>query len=547
MTQWKRWVWMVGWMLGITPCFGGVQLASVFSDRAVLQQGIAVPVWGIGEAGATVTVTFADQTRSTRVSEDGTWRVVLDPLKVEETGRPLWVRSGGQQVEIGDVLVGEVWICSGQSNMQYRLNQLTQSKEPEFEAVAALNREEIEGFADPLLRINTAVTVLSPFEPVMRHGPSRFLSGWKTCEPPHTGNASAVAFYFGKKLREELKVPVGLILCAWGGQVVEPFIPPNVWREDPSLTPFFESQQTAFEEYRAYLADKERIDRVLADHQQRAREAATNGAPRPTPPDVPQNTGPRLPGAIYNGMIAHLVPYAIRGAIWYQGESNVRYETARYQTHFAGLIRGWRANWGQGDFPFLFCQLAGYGGWERQEDGPVETNPWSEIQDQQLRVHRMLPHTGIAVLQDVGQAGDIHPVNKVDAGNRLALWALGETYGRKVPAVSGPLYRRHRIEGNRVLIEFDHAGSGLTAGRKQGMQPVRLTDDPIGGFQICGEDREWKWAEVRVWHPDTLEVSHPDVSRPVEVRYGWKGIHNRFDFYNREGLPAAVFRTTLEP
>ncbi len=174
----------------------------------------------------------------------------------------------------------------------------------------------------------------------------------------------------------------------------------------------------------------------------------------------------------------------------------------------------------------------------------MESNTWSSIQDQQLRVHRMLPRTGMAVLMDIGHPRDIHPVNKRDAGDRLARWALGETYGRQVPVVSGPLYRRHRIEGNRVRIEFEHAGSGLTAGRKPVLEPAQPTDDPIDGFQICGEDREWKWAEVRVLTPDTLEVSHPEVSQPVEVRYGWKGISDRFNLYNREGLPAAAFRTS---
>ncbi len=337
--RWKQMIWMVGWVLGMSPRFAELQVASVFSEGAVLQQGIAVPVWGIGEAGATVTVSFADQSKNVRVAEDGTWSVGLDPLSASKTGRTLRVESEGQSVQFGDVLVGEVWLCSGQSNMQYRLNQLTQSKDPALAAVAALNREMMDSYADPLLRFNTVGTVLAPFKPELRYGPSRFLSGWKTCEPPHTGQASAVAFYFGKKLREELEVPVGLILCAWGGRVVEPFIPPRAWREDPALSPFFREQQTAFDEYRAYLADQERIDRIMAEYQQRAREAATNGTPRPTPPDVPENTGPRLPGGIYNGMMAPLVPYAIRGAIWYQGESNVRYETDRYQTHFAGLIR----------------------------------------------------------------------------------------------------------------------------------------------------------------------------------------------------------------
>ena len=526
------------------PCFARLNPAAVFSDGAVLQQGLRLPVWGIGDPGKTVSVEFASQKVEAQVDADGKWKVYLEPLRVSSEGAPMTIRSDSESVILQDILVGEVWLCSGQSNMAYSLGVLTKAaKTPKLQPYGDYNKNVAEEFTDPLLRFNRVGPVSSPKEQVLSFGAPRNLSGWKSAGARVNSGVSATAFYFGKELREALgSVPVGLIVAAWAGRPIEPFIPQAYWESDPQLSPYYARAQAYFEEHNAYLADRAAIEEAMAAFREESKRAAADGLPRPAPPRLPQSRENQLPGAIFNGMIAQLVPYGLRGVIWYQGESNATDMPELYAVHFRGLIQSWRKVWGQGDFPFYYCQLAGYAGREKRDDTPVGDNAWSTISEAQ-RQALDLPGTGMAVMKDIGDADDIHPVNKLDVGKRLAIGALKNTYGKPVPVCSGPLYGEARREGARVLIRFDQAGSGLSAGIKPVMQPVQLNDGAIDGFQICGPDGKWTWATVEVTAPDTLAVWSAAVSDPVEVRYGWKGYSDRFNFYNKEGFPAAVFAT----
>jgi sialate O-acetylesterase len=533
-------------LLVLLPALGqaALELSPLFSEGAVLQQGMRLPVWGWGDPGAAVTVRFAGQAVSGTVDAEGRWMLHLAPLTALKQPEVMTVNDEACALSISNVVVGEVWVCSGQSNMDYTLSRLQTTRNPAMQTVADHNRETIETAADPFLRqigIPKRTVVEQPlktFEP----NPTRREGVWLTADPPNAQLFSAVGFYYAKALREALDVPVGLIKCAWGGRIVEPFIPLEKWRSEPGLSAFYESTKPLYEEYRKYLADRENLDRQWAEWTREAAAARNEGRPEPSKPAIARGLADRLPGAIYHGMIAPLAPYGIRGVIWYQGESNCRAYTDRYGKHFPALIESWREQWGQGLFPFYFCQLAGFGGWEEAADEPVEDSSWATISNAQ-RLALRVPNTGMAVLKDVGDRRDIHPTNKHDAGKRLALWALARTYGRDIAVYSGPLYKDHVIKGGDVFIRFDHAGSGLMAGEKPPLGTAEASNAPLSGFQICGADRQWKWARADIVGRDTVKVYHPEVAEPVEVRYGWKGYSERFNLYNREGLPASVFRT----
>ena len=268
---------------------------------------------------------------------------------------------------------------------------------------------------------------------------------------------------------------------------------------------------------------------------------ATKKGRKPRPAANP-NANQQFPSTLFNAMVSPVIPYAIKGAIWYQGESNASHNTVKYEYNFRTMISAWRQQWGQGDFPFYFAQLANF---KAPVTEPVEFDSWASICDQQRRTLG-LKNTGMAVLSDIGEAKDIHPHNKMDVGKRLALWALENDYKQKLPACSGPLYQGHKIKGDKVIIQFDSAGSGLMAGSKVGMADTQATDAALKHFQICGADRQWKWAEAEITGNDTIAVSHPDVAAPTVVRYAWASNAAAANLYNKEGLPASIFTTEVE-
>ncbi len=658
----------------------GLRLPALFGDRMVLQQGQPIPVWGTAAPGARVEVVLAEARREVKAGQDGQWRVDL-PAQAAGGPHELQVSCGSAAIVLKDVLVGEVWVCSGQSNMEW---PLCLSANADLEAATAS--------ALPHVRFFTVDRVTA------RAPRADCLGAWQECNPETALAFSAVGFFFGRKLSQELNVPVGLINSSWGGTVAQAWTPLSHLDANPMLKHYADyirrlERPDALAQYREELASWEAsifhkdtgiapvargwaspdcplkgwapvqvpgawettlglnidgavwfrldIDIPLAwvgkdltmqlgpiddfditffnGEQVGATGEETpnaNAVPRryvvpgrlvkpgravvavrvfdrfgqggfvaakpaevtmlgpegvvperlpmagtwryrvekalaPKSPSGPAPVGPdnqNAPAALYNGMIAPLIPFGIRGVIWYQGESNTGAGLPReYNALFPALIRAWRECWGQGkpggdtvsvrtpggrDFPFYFVQLANY----TARQARPGNSAWAELREAQLRT-LAVRNTGMAVAIDIGEAGDIHPRNKQDVGLRLALIALAKTYGRRI-ACSGPMFRRMTIEGSRIVLEFSHTEGGLVSRGKA-----------LKGFAIAGDDKHFVWAKAAIVPAersgagaDTVVVSNPRVRKPVAVRYGWAD-NPECTLYNGAGLPASPFRT----
>jgi len=443
-----------------------VRLPAIIGDHMVIQRDSEAPIWGWAQAGASVTVAIAGQSHTAETGEDDRWMVRLEPLPA---GGPheLTITVGDASRTLGDVMVGEVWIASGQSNMEWSVAKSGDS-------------EQVRVGADyPGIRLMTVKRAAAD-EPQ-----DDFEGAWARCSPETVNEFSAVAYHFGRMLHGELDVPIGLIHTSWGGTPVEAWTSRDALQSEASIAPLLEN-----------YAGRERR--------------------------------PHQPAVLYNGMIAPLVPYAFRGAIWYQGESNAG-RAYQYRTLFPLMITDWRSRWDHGEFPFYFVQLANFKP-VVDEPGPSD---WAELREAQTMTLAM-PNTGMAVIIDIGEADDIHPANKHDVGKRLALWALAKDYGKDI-VHSGPLMRAHRIEGERVIIEFDHIGEGLVA--KDG--------DQLTGFTIAGSDEKFVWANAKI-DGDRVIVWHEDITSPAAVRYAWAD-NPVCNLYNKSDLPASPFRTDEWP
>lgn len=477
---------------------GAVKPHGLISDGAVLQQGVEIPIWGTAADGEKVIVKFQGQEIST-VAEDGRWLVKLKPLK--PGGPATMTISGENTIEVKDLLVGEVWLCSGQSNMHFVLAGVPDAKD----VIAASD--------DAGLRLFTV-----PYE--FNVAPLRDVNaGWEVCGPASAGRFSAVAYFFGRDLRRALKVPVGLIHASVGGSPAQAWASPATLAANPLFRDFFEAQEKAVSNYYVNLAKyNSDAPKLLAQWQADADKAKQEGKPAPAQPSPPPNPTNRGPGCFYNGMIAPLLPFAIRGAIWYQGESNVN-NPQMYQTLFPTLIKDWRDAWGQGDFPFLFVQVA-----------PFHTMT-PELREAQLLTWQRTPNTAMAVITDCGNANNIHPPLKEPVGARLALAARAVAYGEKIE-YSGPIYDSMKIDGDQAILSFKHVGGGLEA-----------RGGALRGFTVAGESNKFVEA-VAVIKDERVVVSSGAVPKPVAVRYGWTNVPD-VNLYNREGLPASPFRTDL--
>lgn len=472
-----------------------LKLPAIFSDNMVLQRHLANPVWGWADPSETITVSIADQRKQATADANGQWMVKLDSLPAG--GPHEFVITGKKTITLKNVLIGEVWICSGQSNMEWSLDR------------AAGGPEAAKESANPQLRLFTVQKRPSdkPLEDVT--------GSWKEAGPDTTPRFSAVAYYFGRKLQKDLDVPVGLIHTSWGGTAIE------LWQSQPALEaePEFKLLLEVYQQQRAAFAERKK---------QRDEAIAKAKAEGKTPPAALRP--PMAPASLYNGMIAPLVPYGVAGAIWYQGESNAG-RAELYRKQMPAMINHWRKDFGHGDFPFLMVQLANF---TARNTEPVEQD-WAYLREAQTMTTRNTPKVGMAVAIDIGEAADIHPRNKEDVGKRLALAALGIAYGRNI-SYSGPIYDSMRIEGDRVRIHFKHTGPGLTTGRDERNQRV-----PLKGFAIAGEDRKFVWADA-VIEGHSVVVFSDKVPNPVAVRYGWSN-NPEATLYNKDGLPASPFRT----
>ncbi len=477
---------------GVSIVHGEVAVPPLFSDHMVVQQGIKVAVWGTAGAGEQVTVKLKDRQATTTAGPDGRWRVDLAPLTA---GGPFELTvAGSNTLTFRDVLVGEVWVCSGQSNMQWPVDR-------------SLNAEQEIAAADfPRIRLFSVTQTIA-------EKPRDDVSGtWRACSAETVPQFSAVAYYFGRELHKSLDVPVGLIQAAWGGTPAETWTSLATLEADPNLRTIL----TRGEEPATRPAA--RGARGQARPGDQARQSA------PAPGGTRSKPVPKKPAVLYNGMIHPLIPYGIAGAIWYQGEANAG-RAYQYRTLFPAMIRDWRKNWGQGDFPFLFVQLANY---QASKPEPGESS-WAELREAQLMT-LSLPKTGMAVTIDIGEADNIHPKNKQDVGRRLMLAALAVAHGKKV-AFSGPVMESSSVAGDSVRIRFKHAEGGLVA--KGG--------ETLKGFAVAGEDRKFVWAEARI-DGDSVVVRSDKVTKPVAVRYAWAD-NPECNLCNKAGLPASPFRT----
>lgn len=519
---------------------GGIRLAQVFGDGMVLQRDMAVPVWGWSEPGAEVEVRFGSQRVKCQAGDDGRWLVKLAPLGVSTSGVPLLAVSAGITNRIKDVLVGDVWLCTGQSNMDFpAVNFMGPASDPAAGAIKKL----VAGLHDPLLRQYAAPYCFSPGR---RRDKADFscrrnkrwpaVGHWiKAIKFSDTSRFTGTGLCFAIELRKALpEVPIGLLKCAWGGTPVEAWIPPYCFGDDADLK---EDRERYMKVFNRQMSDwnagvyKRRYQEALAHWEQNGRKGN-----KPHMANDPRNpVFPNYPGTLFNGMLAPMIPYAVRGVIWYQGESNRRRAPQSYAHRLATMISAWRKAWGLSQMPFYIVQLANF----KNQSAECQKG-WTVVMDQQRRVLDMLPHTGLAVTIDIGNATNIHPRNKIDVGKRLAQWALKNDYARDVSECSGPLYKGCKIEKNKVVVEFTHVGAGLMAGRKQGIAPVVATQDLLKRFEVCGAAGKWVPAAAKIVG-DRLEVSAPDVPEPVAVRYAWAANPAGANLYNKAGLPASPF------
>jgi sialate O-acetylesterase len=465
-----------------------------------------VNVWGEADPGEKIQLRFNSQRANTSADEKGNWQIKLSPM---EAGGPFELSVEAEnKIVLKNILIGEVWICSGQSNMEFTLKK------------SAGGEEEISKADYPSIRIF-----------IVKHKvadtPQKFCEGeWQVCSPGTIGQFSGVAYFFGRNLYKELNVPVGLIQSAWGGTPAEAWMAEEVLESDDEFNPILNRWNKQMQNYPSALEEFNRNgEKLIENWKTDSADAAAKGMAPPRKPAKPEGPGTRnQPSGLFNGMITPLVPFSFQGVIWYQGEANAS-RAFQYRRLFPALIDNWRELWGEGEFPFYYVQLPNL---YRQAE-PSKSG-WAELREAQLMT-LSLKNTGMAVAIDIGDPGNLHPVNKYDVGMRLSFIALDNIYGRDDIFYSGPLFRNYKIDGKKVLISFDHTASGLAA-RDGGA---------LRGFKICGEDKKFYEAKAEI-EGDGIIVWNDSVENPVSVRYAWAD-NPDCNLINSARLPASPFRT----
>jgi sialate O-acetylesterase len=484
-----------------------LKLPAIFSDHMVLQQKQSNPVWGWDTPGASVSVKFGDQIKKTRAGADGKWMVKLDPIDASDEPRTMTI-TASETKEIKDVLVGEVWMCSGQSNMQFTLPS---DWNGELEAAAS---------NIPAVRLIKVPQVGG------QELQNDFNGKWKACTPETAAKFSAVGFMFGRYIHDILGVPVGLIDNSWGGSCAEAWVRRESLEKDPRFKTLMENSVKRETELQS---EKTKADYAAQQTkwQAEAEKAKAEGKPAPAQPAAPDSwlKGNARPGNIFAGVVYPTLGYGIKGVIWYQGESNAG-RAREYGELFPFMIEQWRKEWNQGDFPFYWVQLADF---NAEKSKPGESS-WAELREAQTKTLN-LPNTGQAVIIDLGEGKDIHPKNKHDVAARLVRWALSKDYGRTL-AYRSPEFKSMETSGSTVTVSFDCFGSSL--------RPFDVNE--AIGFAVCGEDKVWHWAKGKIQGKDKVEVSSADVEKPIAVRYAWAD-NPVCNLTSQEGLPVTPFRT----
>ncbi len=486
-------------LLAAVSVRGDVTLAPLFADHAVLQQGKPTPVWGQADPGERVEVRFGDQRVGATAGADGRWMALLEPLTASTSPADLIV-AGKTTVTVSNVLVGEVWLCAGQSNMEWPVSG------------SADAGPELAAAQQPMIRLFRVPHRLAE-SPV-----ATTLATWEPCTPQTAGGFSAIAFAFGRDLQQRLGIPVGLIQVTWGGSPIESWLSPAPLVLDPRFSAVHQRWLQALHDFpEAKAAYETNLAAWQADQEAAAKKKAPFTKPRPREPWGPGHVA--TPSGIFNGMVHPLLPYAARGLLWYQGESNTS-RAHEYGPLFQELIASWRRHLAQPDLHVLWVQLPNYRAPEGQD--------WAALREAQASA-LALPLTGQAVAIDLGDPNDLHPRNKREVARRLGLLARAWVYGSTVDH-SGPLFAGATQEGRTLRVRFDHAGSGLIARNK-----------PVQSLFVAGADRRFFPATARI-DRETLVVSAPEVPEPVAVRYAWSNAPEA-NLYNGAGLPAVPFRS----
>ena len=514
--------------ISIISCLSAkISTPAIFGNNMVLQQNHPCPVWGNAEPHSSVSLKFAGKTYKTNSDKDGNWQITLDPLPASSSPLEMFI-IGGQIEEIeklganlaelakkhpgsilyNNILIGEVWLCSGQSNMGWKVNS---SDDSDLESLSSNY---------PNLRMIT----------IPQNGTQKpqknFQGSWEISSPQSASSFSAVGYFFGRRLHQILQVPVGLINNAWGGSACEAWIPRNRLQQCKVAQPYMDQWQGKEKnyDYESQLNHyKQRLAKWESDNKQ--------GNAKGQRPRVPRNlmTGQHRPANLYNGVLYPIIGFGIKGAIWYQGESNAGRAHA-YREIFPLMIESWRQAWNQDEFPFYWTQLSDF---RNEVDTPGDSS-WAELRESQTLTLKKVSNAGEAVIIDTGEGRDIHPRNKQIVANRLLRHALANQYGHKIPYQS-PLYKSHEIKESKVQIAFDHVGGGLYCFD---------TKSPVG-FAICGADQKFVWAEAKLIGKDRVEVWSESIPSPVAVRYAWSD-NPVCNLYRKDGavtLPVTPFRT----
>ncbi len=492
---------------------GEIRTPAIIGNNMVLQQNHKNPIWGWGNPGELIQVQIAEQNHKVEVSPKGYWKVFLDPMPSSATPKVMTI-LGSSELKFQNILVGEVWLCSGQSNMGWALGN---SDDSDLEIMTA-NYPNLRLVSVPQVGTQEAQT--------------DFNGRWESTTPEVAKNFSAVGYLFGRRLHLALGVPVGLIDNAWGGSACEAWIPRDRLNQLPVAKPYMDQWRETEKTFD--------YDKLLASYQEKlkawkmkAEIARKNGKPQPGGrPRAPRNelTGQHRPANLYNGVLNPIIGYGIKGAIWYQGESNGRRGHA-YREVFPLMIQSWRDAWKQGDFSFYWVQLADF---MSEVPEPPTEQTWPELREAQTFTLDKLKNVGEAVIIDVGEGRDIHPRNKQMVANRLVRNALAKDYGMEIPHQS-PRYQSMETKGNKIILSFDHVGQGLYC------FDIR---EPMG-FAICGEDQKFVWAQARLVGKDKVEVWAEGIENPIAARYAWAD-NPVCNLYRKDGsitLPVTPFRT----
>ncbi len=484
-----------------------LKLPAIINDHMVLQQKQANPLWGWDTPGADVTVTLGDQVKTAKADDDGKWTVKLDAMDANADPSTIVIEGSSKRV-INDVLIGEVWMCSGQSNMGMSVNG-----DWKFEVETLASNH-------PNLRLISVPQVGT------QELQNDFRGQWEAANSENCKTFSAVGFFYGRYLHEILDVPVGLIDNAWGGSSAEAWVRRETIESDPRFKSLIDGWVAREKDLQSDAA-KEKHAVQMAAWKEKAAAAKAAGKRAPRAPRGPQSqlAGNHRPGNIFAGVVHPTLGYGIKGVIWYQGESNAA-RAWEYGQLFPFMIEEWRKEWGQGNFPFYWVQLADF----RAEVAQPGDSQWAELRESQTKT-MSLPNTGEAVIIDIGEGNDIHPKNKYDVAARLVRWALAKDYGINIEPQS-PAFKSMNVNGSKAALKFDHIGGGL-----------RTVDvNEVKGFAICGEDKKWVWADAKITSGDTIQVWSDSVATPVAVRYAWAE-NPVCNVYAKNGLPMTPFRT----